>query len=57
MISRGSKQGAGRANLRKKPKQMNYKGLKQGAGWANMRKKRENECINRGLNSKRGRPT
>ena len=39
MISRGSKQGAGRANLRKREKTNGLLGLKHGVGRANLRKK------------------
>ena len=47
MISKGSKQGAGLANLRKREKQMDYYALKR--GWAGQPKeKKENEWINRG---------
>ena len=38
-INRGLKQGAGRANLRKKRKQMDEQGLKKG-GWAGLMRKR-----------------
>ena len=39
MIKRGSKQRAGRANLRIREKTNGFLGLKQGAGRANLRKK------------------
>ena len=48
MISRGLKQGAGRANIRKKEKQMDYKGLKTECWVAQPQEKRQNEWIIRG---------
>ena len=40
MIKRGSKQRAGRANLRIREKTNGFLGLKQGAGRANLRKEK-----------------
>ena len=48
MISRGSKQGAGRANLRKTEKTDGLFGLKTGGRVNQPMGKRENECISRG---------
>ena len=49
MSSRGSKQGAGRANLRKREKTNGLLGLKTGGGAFQPKEKRENEWISRGL--------
>ena len=55
MISRGQKQEAGRANLRKKEKRNVLIGAKTG-GWAGQPKeKRENKWISRGLKLGAGR--
>ena len=46
-ISRGKKQGKGRANLRKKEKKMAEYGLKTGGGVGQPKEKRENKWIRR----------
>ena len=45
MISRGTKQGARRANLRKREKTDGLLGLKQGAGWTNLRKTEKTNAL------------
>ena len=56
MISRGLKQGAGRAKLRKMEKTNGLNGLKTGSGRANLRKI-EKPMISKGYNRKQGGPT
>ena len=46
--SRGLKQGAGQANLRKKEKTNGLVGTKKGGGAGQPKEKRENKWINRG---------
>ena len=48
MISRGSKQGAGRANLRKREKMNGLEGANTGGRVGQAEEKRENELISRG---------
>ena len=48
MISRGSKQGAGQANIRKREKTNGLLGLKTGGGAGQPKEKREKEWISRG---------
>ena len=48
MISRGSKQGAGRPNLKKKEKTNGLLGLKTGGVACQPKEKREKEWISRG---------
>ena len=48
MISRGQKQEAGLANLRKKEKKNGLVGAKKGGGTGQPKEKRENKWINSG---------
>ena len=57
MISRGSKQGAGRANLRKREKTNGLLGLKHGVGQANLRKKEKRNGLVGAKNRGQGGPT
>ena len=57
MIIRGSKQGAGRANLRKREKTNGLLGLKHGVGRANLRKKEKRNGLVGAKNRGRGGPT
>ena len=57
MISRGSKQGAGRANLMKREKTNGLLGIKHGVGRANQRKKEKRNGLVGAKNRGKGGPT
>ena len=57
MISRGSKQGAGQTNLRKREKTNGLLGIKHGVGRANQRKKEKRNGLVGAKNRGKGGPT